>query len=159
MAGERIKGETALSYEYFCLYRDQEPGKRSLRDLVAHEVDGKKRVLQQFGKWSTQHNWQERVGQWDIDRTETVYRKVVRTRQSDIRKMLAEWFTISKLEHRIYNEFLSEIIKRHGLTKTWENFDPKRWRQASLAYNTSREHMKELIGFNDEEAAREFGDE
>ena len=61
----RVPGESALAYQILrgCTVT---PGEnRNLRSLCDHTVDGKKRSVSQFGRWSSQFSWQERVEAFD----------------------------------------------------------------------------------------------
>jgi hypothetical protein len=56
---ERQPTDTDKSFEAFCIYRDM-GASRSLRD-VARKLD---KSLTIIGRWSTDHNWQERISKY-----------------------------------------------------------------------------------------------
>lgn len=57
---DKRKGETAPAFEAFVLYRDMGP-KRSL-EKAASRVGKTKQML---GRWSSEHDWQDRTAAWD----------------------------------------------------------------------------------------------
>jgi hypothetical protein len=65
----RIRGETALAFEYFKQYCFLGLS-RSHQKLTEIEVGGKRRKRAQFGKWSVKYHWMERVRAYDAARSE-----------------------------------------------------------------------------------------
>ena len=82
--GNRLPSETALAYEYFKLYRDMPPEERSLRALCHLDVTGKKRSERVFKRWSSEHNWQERVAAYDADVERAAYQELLAQRQAEV---------------------------------------------------------------------------
>lgn len=58
---QRQTGETPQAFEAFRIYRDLTPGTRSYARVVSEL--GKSRTLIQ--RWSSEHNWVDRAGEWD----------------------------------------------------------------------------------------------
>ncbi len=116
---EPFPGESPLTYEYFCIYRDTGPT-RSLRSLANVSINGKTRSLRQIGTWSSAHAWVERVEAFDADIATAAAKKthkkrvdchaefintdleIARKIQADFRKFLAsEYKTLDDYLHWI----------------------------------------------------------
>lgn len=57
---ERQESDTRKSYEAFCVYRDM-GGKRSFEKVYQEYA----KSIPLLKRWSSEHNWQERVQAWD----------------------------------------------------------------------------------------------
>jgi hypothetical protein len=78
---ERKQKESAQAFQAFCLYRDQKPEERSIRDVA-------KRLYKSYtivGRWSTKFNWPHRVAEYDnyVDRVR------LKAKESEIEKIAA----------------------------------------------------------------------
>lgn len=79
---ERQPDENPKPFEAFCYYRDMGTG-RSIR-AVAAKLDKSETLI---GRWSSKHNWVERVAAWD-DEQERIEREIAQKEQAqEIRKM------------------------------------------------------------------------
>ena len=143
--GNRLPSETALAYEYFKLYRDMPPEERSLRALCEREVNGKKRSISQMGRWSSEHNWQERVATYDADVERAAYQELLAQRQAEVEAFIEEDMAISLKFQKLCKMRLVEL-ERAG-----ENMDCKELRQLALTYKECREWLKNLIGILQDE--------
>ena len=144
MAGERIKGETDLSYTYFEIYRDLDPKQRSVEALCAYEVQGKKRTHTVFARWYRNHDWANRVNQWDIERSRSALRAFILRRNKDLEKFIDDDFTIMKAAQQI-------VIKKTLKLSKQEDPNATEFRTTMLGYQVVREGLKDLIGiFNQE---------
>lgn len=149
MAGEKIPTETPLAYEYFKLYRDMPPGERSVRTLCGHSVDGKKRNHRVIGRWSSDHNWQERVKEWDAAQSKQAAKKAARKRQKDIQNFIDADFTIGEAVQRLAAQALAAFGRNEPCP-----FNALQFRQVLMGYKEGRSNLKELIGFLDKEAEK-----
>ena len=90
----QVPGESALAYKYFELYLDAGEN-RNLRSLCEHTVDGKKRSLSQFGRWSRKFSWQERVGAFDAKNAQLAFQRLSAQRKDEIMTSLSEDLAIA----------------------------------------------------------------
>jgi hypothetical protein len=139
MVGERVKGETELGYAYFKIYRDMEPDDRALSKLCDIAVNGKKRTITVFARWSTTFNWQDRVRDWDVQRSRDSLRQVIHTRNKELIDFINKDFAIAKLAQGIAQRSLVKLFDQDDL-------DTMAYRQTMLGYREAREFLKELIG-------------
>jgi|ERR1700680_1048549 len=101
---DRLPEETAIAYEAFLVYRDQEASRR-LSDVATLLND----TLATVTRWSTRWNWQERCRAFDIDRDERESedahreRQAMRRRQINVGRMMQEVANIgiSELEQKV----------------------------------------------------------
>lgn len=147
MENGKLPGETPLAFAYYELYRDMPPVERSLRTLAEKEVNGKKRSDGMLAKWSTKYNWQNRVKLHDAQVTRDAYLEQAKRRQAEITMFIDEDMDIALRFQKLCKLGLAEL-ERSG-----EKPDCKMLRQLALAYKESREWLKELIAFlqNEEE--------
>jgi len=144
VAGEQIKGESPLAYEYFKIFRDLPHNERNLRALCGHEVDNKKRTLHVFGRWHKKHDWAARVNQWDIDRSRDALRAFILLRNDDLKKFLDDDFTIMKAAQQIAIKKTLKLSKEEDPSAT-------EFRTTMLGYQVVRDGLKDLIGIFDKE--------
>ncbi|MDE0017400.1 MAG: hypothetical protein OXU51_14545 [Candidatus Poribacteria bacterium] len=142
---DRLPDETKLAYAYYKLYRDTPPETRSLRSLCEHEVNGKKRLISQLGRWSSEHNWQGRVAAYDAEVERAAYREQLTQRQAEVEAFIEEDMAISIKFQKLCKARLVE------LEKAGEKMDCKELRQLALTYKECREWLKNLIGIMQEE--------
>ena len=137
--GQQIDGETPLAYEYFKIYRDTNPDERSLERLSDHAVSGKKRTATVFKRWSSDHNWQRRVRDWDVDRSKDTLRAVILQRNKEVVDFINRDFAIAKVAQGLAQKKLVELNGQ-------ESLDALEYRQVMMGYREAREFLKELIG-------------
>ncbi len=101
--GNRLPSETALAYEYFKLYRDMLPEERFLRAPCHLEVTGKKRAERVFKRWSSKHNWQERVATYAADVECAAYQELLAQRQAEVEAFIEEDLAISLKFQKLCN--------------------------------------------------------
>ena len=68
---ERQKTDTTKSWEAFCIYRDM--GKERSLVKVAEKLSKSDTLLY---RWSSQHDWAERVGEWDAEQDRIICAKL-----------------------------------------------------------------------------------
>ena len=61
---DKQEGETTLSYDWFCKYRDY--GTERSQAIIVQKYGRKDSYTTQLGKWSKKYNWVERVNAYDI---------------------------------------------------------------------------------------------
>jgi hypothetical protein len=83
---DRLPGETPKAFEAFCAYRDLGPT-RSLQKAA----DGLDKSMKLLGRWSSQHNWQERVAAWDGDQDMLRQEEAISSKRVEYRRNLAEY--------------------------------------------------------------------
>ena len=137
--GQQIDGETSLAYEYFKVYRDTTPDERSLERLSDHAVSGKKRTATVFKRWSSDHNWQRRVRDWDVERSKDTLRAVILQRNKEVVEFINRDFAIAKVAQGLAQKKLVELNGQ-------ESLDALEYRQVMMGYREAREFLKELIG-------------
>ena len=135
----RIPGESALAYKYFKLYRDAGEN-RNLRLLCDHTVDGKKRSLSQFGRWSSKFSWQERVDAFDANNAQLEFQRLAAQRKQELSTFISEDLAIALQVQNLCKKRLQE------LTDEGAQVDCRELRQLALAYRESRIWLMELIG-------------
>jgi hypothetical protein len=149
VAGERIKGETALAYSYFELYRDMPADSRSHAHLCSIIVEGKKRGIKQVQRWSSDYNWKERIADWDIAKNKEVLRGYLKKYGDDFRGHLQAHMVILKS----FQMVASRIAKRlSDETKP----DVKEFRQAVLGYQPVGQMLNDLLGIFSPEQLEEL---
>lgn len=153
MKNGKLPDETPLAFTYYELYRDMPPAQRSLRTLAEKEVNGKKRSDGMLAKWSTKHNWQDRVKLHDAQVARDAYLEQAKRRQEEITTFIDEDLDIAFRFQRLCKSGLAE------LEKSGEKPDFKILRQVALAYKESREWLKELIAFLQDEEEDDDGEE
>ena len=135
--------ESALAYKYFELYRDAGQ-QRSLRSLCEHTVEGKKRLLSQIGRWSSQFSWQERVEAFDAKNAQLAFQRLSAQRKEEITTFISEDLAIALQVQNLCKKRLQE------LTDSGTQIDCRELRQLALAYRESRIWLMELIGIGSE---------
>ena len=155
MKNGRLPGETPLAFTYYELYRGMPPVERSLRALAEKEVKGKKRSDGMLAKWSTKYNWQDRVKLHDAQGARDAYLEQAKQRQEEITTFINEDMDIAFRFQKLCKSGLAEL-ERSG-----EKPDFKMLRQVALVYKESREWLKELMAFlqNEEEDNAEEAEE
>lgn len=83
---DRLPTESAKAYDAFCAYRDQGPN-RSIRTL-AEQLN---RSTTLIGRWSGQHNWIERVKEWDTDQDYLLQKQAIKNREKEYKEQLNEF--------------------------------------------------------------------
>jgi hypothetical protein len=83
-AWTRLKTESRRAYTAFCLFRDSE--KRSLTDVAAQLVP--QCSTPNVARWSTMHNWKDRVWAWDAHQDELQQKQEARDRSAMHRRHL-----------------------------------------------------------------------
>lgn len=149
MVGERAKGESTLAYDYFCIYRDMRP--RSLEKLAEKRVRGKTRTATMFKRWSKKHNWQDRVRDWDIELSREIALTARLKRQQEVEEFLDADFVMGRAIQRLAMQAIKELREKGECS-----FNTLQFRQVTMAYKEGRSNLKELIGFLDADADREF---
>lgn len=144
MAGEQIKGESPLAYEYFKIFRDFPHAKRNTSALCAFEVFGKKRTGTVFTRWHKNHDWANRVNLWDIERSRDALRAFITRRNKDLEKFIDDDFTITKASQQI-------VIKTVLRLSQEKNPSATEFRTVILGYAAVRTALKDLIGIFDKE--------
>ena len=139
----RVPGESALAYKYFELYRDAGEN-RNLRSLCDHTVDGKKRLVSQFGRWSSQFSWQERVEAFDAKNAQLEFQRLSAQRKEEIMAFVSEDLAIALQVQNLCKKRLQE------LTDSDLQIDCRELRQLALAYRESRIWLMELAGIGSE---------
>lgn len=80
---ERQRGETAKQYEAFLIFRNLEPGERTIRAAARLKAEIGNRnadtVERQFKGWSAQRHWHDRVEAFDVD----IDRKRLQARETE----------------------------------------------------------------------------
>ncbi len=142
---DQMLGETPLAYTYYKLYRDTPPEARSLRALCHLEVTGKKRSERVIKRWSSEHDWQERVAIYDTMVARAAFQEQLTQRQAEVLAFINEDMDISLKFQKVCKARLEE------LTRVAENVDCRELRQLALAYRESREWLKDLIIIMQEE--------
>ena len=145
MENSRLPGESALAFTYYELYRALPPAERLLRVLTEQEVNGKKRSRAMLAKWSTKHNWQERIKVYDNQGARDAYVKMAKRRQTDITNFIDEDMEIALIFQKLCKSSLKKLEQSGG------KLELKELRQLALAYKESREWLRELVGFPPEE--------
>jgi len=144
VAGEQLKGESPLAYEYFKIFRDFPHEKRNLRALCTHEVYNKKRTLRVFGRWHKKHDWANRVNLWDIERSRDALRAFITRRNKDLEKFIDDDFIITKASQQIVIKTVLRLSKEKNPSAT-------EFRTLMLGYAPVRTALKDLIGIFDKE--------
>ena len=139
----RVPGESALAYKYYELYRDAGEN-RNLRSLCDHTVDGKKRSVSQFGRWSSQFSWQERVEAFDAKNARVAFQRLSAQRKEEIMAFISEDLAIALQVQNLCKKRLQE------LTDSGSQIDCRELRQLALAYRESRIWLMELAGIGSE---------
>ena len=142
--GDRLPNETTLAYAYYKLYRDMPSEERSLRALCEREVNGKKRSISLLGRWSSEHNWQERIAVYDAEVERAAYQEKLAQRQAEIEAFIDEDMAISIKFQKLCKTRLEE------LEQAGKRMDCKELRQLALTYKECREWLKNLIGILEE---------
>ena len=137
--GQQIEGETALAYEYFKIYRDTAPDERALERLSDHAVSGKKRTATVFKRWSSDHNWQRRIRDWDVERSKDTLRAVILQRNRELVDFINRDFAIAKVAQGLAQKKLLELNEQ-------ESLDSLEYRHVMMGYRAARDFLKELIG-------------
>lgn len=138
--GNRLQNETKLAYAYYKLYRDMPAEERSLRVLCEREVNGKKRSISLLGRWSSEHNWQERIAVYDAEVERAAYQEKLAQRQAEVEAFIDEDMAISIKFQKLCKTRLEE------LDQAGKDMDCKELRQLALTYKECREWLKNLIG-------------
>ncbi|MDP7281077.1 MAG: hypothetical protein QGG39_14515 [Candidatus Poribacteria bacterium] len=136
---DRRSGESDLAFAYFQLYRDQQPGQRSLRSLTDVVVNGKKRSLNVLGRWSSKYEWPKRLRDWDFDRSKDALRTIVSKRNRELVDFIEKDFTIAKISQGLTIQRLTEMFESDAI-------NCGEFRALMSAYGQAREFLKELIG-------------
>ena len=144
----RLPGESALAFAYFELYRDA-GGQRSLRALCECEVNGKKRTLSQFGKWSSRYHWQTRVESYEAEIAHAEFLKLAEQRREEITEFIANDMSIALELQKLCK------IRLRNLAADTDNTDCRELRQLALAYRESRQWLMELTGIVEDHSADE----
>ncbi len=139
----RVPGESALAYKYFELYRDAGEN-RKLRSLRDHTVDGKKRSVSQFSRWSTRFSWQARVEAFDAKNAQLKFQRQSAQRNEEIMAFVSEDLAIALQLQNLCKKRLKE------LTDSGSKIDCRELRQLALAYRESRIWLMELAGIGSE---------
>lgn len=142
--GNRLPNETTLAYAYYELYRDMPAEERSLRALCHLEVTGKKRSERVIKRWSSEHNWQERITVYDAEVERAAYQKKLAQRQAEVEAFIDEDMAISIKFQKLCKTRLEE------LDQAGKDMDCKELRQLALTYKECREWLKNLIGILEE---------
>ena len=143
----RLPQETRLAFAYFEIYRDMPPEGRNMRKTCQHEVNGLKRELKTLGRWGTRDHWQERVKAYDVDQQKIKWKHAKEKRQKDIEKFVDNEMKISERAAAFVMLAVDDLY-RDGSTKR----NVQQFRTLMMGYSASREHMKEILGFLDEQA-------
>ncbi len=138
--GNQLPKETKLAYAYYKLYRDMPAEERSLRVLCEREVNGKKRSISLLGRWSSEHNWQERIAAYDAEAERAAYQEKLAQRQAEVEAFIDEDMAISIKFQKLCKTRLEE------LDQAGKDMDCKELRQLALTYKECREWLKNLIG-------------
>ena len=138
--GSRLPNETPLAYAYYELYRDMPAEERSLRALCHLEVTGKKRSERVIKRWSSEHNWQERIAVYDAEVERAAYQEKLAQRQAEVEAFIDEDMAISIKFQKLCKTRLEE------LDRAGKDMDCKELRQLALTYKECREWLKNLIG-------------
>jgi len=144
VAGEQIKGESPLAYEYFKIFRDLPHAKRNLNALCVYEVFGKKRTQTVFARWHKKHDWANRVNLWDIERSRDALRAFITRRNKDLEKFIDDDFTITRSAQQIVIKVVLKLSKEKNPSAT-------EFRTLMLGYAPVRTALKDLIGIFDKE--------
>ena len=147
--GEREKGESAVAYHAFTVYRDMPPAERSLRalrDLLSEQnPNTKKKSLGVLGEWSSRYHWQERVSAWDIENSRQAASVAAQQRQKEIEQFIQADFIVSDVTQRLTVRILKELSDK-GETV----INVQQLRLALMAYKEGRSNLKDLIGIMEE---------
>ena len=145
MAGEMIKGETALAYEYFLLFLALDPVTRSCAPLSGIEVAGKNRLPSVIRRWHFNHDWDNRVNKWDIERSRAALKAFILRRNVDLETFIDNDYTILQNAQQI-------VIKKMVKLRNEKDPSATEFRTLMLGYGVVREGLKDLIGIFDNEA-------
>ena len=173
---QRQPMDTDKSYRVFCVYRDMGRGRSLLKAAVEvygekgtkTDKKGTKRALVHIGRWSSAHNWVERVRAWDTHQEEIAQRAFEeeaeeRSRlqaaaavqvqtlallrllevlpEADAKEALAAWRDGAKLERAIRGQASEVTGHQHHITP---KIDPR-----TLSPATLRELAQKLESGND----------
>ncbi|MDE0040992.1 MAG: hypothetical protein OXT74_03080 [Candidatus Poribacteria bacterium] len=144
----RLPGESSLAFAYFELYRDA-GSQRSLRALCECEVNGKKRTLSQFGKWSSRYHWQTRVEAYEAEIAHDAFLKLAEQRREEITEFIANDMSIALELQKLCK------IRLRKLAVDTDNTDCRELRQLALAYRESRQWLMELTGIVEDHSVDE----
>ena len=134
---ERMPGETALSFQYFEIYRDSSASERSLRKLTKMEINGKKRNLKTIGQWSSRFQWQKRSQAFDAENTRRAAQQVAVHRQAEIEAFISKDLEIGSAFQKLISEYLTKIEQKPNIQEVC---------RLALAYKETRLWMMELVG-------------
>lgn len=144
MAGEQIKGETPLAYEYFQIFLSLPPKERSTPALCAYQVLGKKRTGTVFTRWHKKYDWENRANQWDIARSRDALRAFILRRNDDLEEEIDAQFTIMVAARQFVVKKMIKLNKEKDGSAT-------EFRTTMLGYQVVRDGLKDLIGIFDKE--------
>ena len=134
---ERMPGETALSFQYFEIYRNSSASERSLRKLTKMEINGKKRNLKTIGQWSSRFQWQKRSQAFDAENTRRAAQQVAVHRQAEIEAFISKDLEIGSAFQKLISEYLTKIEQKPNIQEVC---------RLALAYKETRLWMMELVG-------------
>lgn len=133
--GSPVEGESPLAFACFCVYRDMGPT-RSLRLAGEQKVNGKKRSLAQWGKWSSRFGWKERVAAWDEYIAQKAAAALVEKRKADVEAFIEADMDFAKT--------VREACKAR-LQADSTSIDAKEIRQIAASYDMAREWLAEVL--------------
>jgi len=148
---DRLEVESAPAFVAFEIYRDLDPGQRSIdrafgihRERKGQKPNGKQ-AHGHWTRWSSLHNWVARAKAYDADNQREARERAQEDRQAEIKKWLDEQFTISKAFQGYVRREIRAELETPGTREVHEI------RQLALVFDISGSWVKEIIGVGDDD--------
>ena len=133
--GSPLADESPLAFACYCVYRDMGPN-RSLRLAGEQKVNGKKRSLAQWGKWSSRFEWKGRVAAWDEHIAQKAATALIEKRKAEVEAFIEADMDFAKTVR---------AACKARLQADSISIDAKEIRQIAAAYDMAREWLAEVL--------------
>ena len=140
----RQKGETALAFSAFCVFRDFGPERNIIKVLLSVEKDEReaRRKYRTWRNWAALYQWYKRAGDYDS--------YLDKQRQAERRRMIAE----REEQHRQITSKMMTII-----SEKLDTMSPEELKQANIPdwVKTSIETERDVLGIRKEDDGEDQG--
>ena len=140
----RLDKESERAFEYFLLYRDMMPDARSIRKLMAYEVNNLKPQFTTLARWLTNHDWQERVRDYDYHAAQLRMMKLREQHESEIHEFTQGMFTVARAFQQAVAKKLNYVTQQPP-----DKMPATELRQLALTYDISSKWLAQLVGIRE----------
>ena len=146
----RQPNESAKAYQAFLYYRNMPSDERTIPkayNTFRQDIGKEKRShAYWWNRWSAKFNWAERIRAFDSKREKEALIEHIRKRREEIETFIEKDVEIARGVQQVTFDRLSAIIESPG------DLDAHELRQLTMAYDTARSWLKDLLGILDDEA-------